>query len=470
MATITVVDPVSRIEGHMKIELEIDQGQVTDAKVSGTLFRGFENILQGRVPDDAPLLTQRICGVCPTSHGQASVTAIENVAGWTPPTNGRVLRNLVLGANFIQSHILHFYVLCAVDFVPGPDSTPWTPAWNVDMRSGLDSVASHLGAALEARRKAHEMGAIFGGKLPHAGAYIPGGMTSEITSEKISKFQSLLSELQSFIGNTYIPDVQAVGSVYGDYFNIGAGPQNLMAFGVFDQGNGSRLFGPGYMAAGSSAVTSLNTSAISEHVGYSWYENGTAHHPSAGVTTAQYPKNGAYTWLKAPRYNGNPVEAGPLARMKINGRYSGGVSTMDRHVARAQEAQVVAEAMTGWLEEISSGSGYSTTYSQGTGAGAGLVEAPRGALGHWVDIAGDGTVSRYQVITPTCWNASPKDDAGVAGPLEQSLIGTPIADAERPVEALRVIHSFDPCLACAVHVMRPNGQPLAVIRQGGLNR
>ncbi len=463
MASITIVDPVSRIEGHMKIEIEIDQGRITDAKVSGTLFRGFENILLGRVPDDAPLLTQRICGVCPTSHGQASVAAIENAAGWTPPINGRVLRNLVLGANFIQSHILHFYVLCAVDFVPGPNSAPWTPAWNVDMRPGLDSVMAHLSAAFEARRKAHEMGAVFGGKLPHAGSYIPGGMTAEITS------QALLGELQTFIRNTYIPDVEALGAVYSDYFNIGVGPGNLMAYGVFDQSDGGRLFGPGYLAAGSSTVSPLDTAAIREHVSYSWYDNGPAQHPSTGTTSAQHAKADAYSWLKAPRYNGSPVEAGPLARMKISGRYNGGISTMDRHVARAHEALVVAEAMQGWLDEINSGSGYSTDYRQGTGAGAGLVEAPRGALGHWVDIAADGTIGRYQVITPTCWNASPKDDAGVAGPLEQALIGTPIEDADQPVEALRVIHSFDPCLACAVHVMRPGGELPPTYRQGGLD-
>jgi hydrogenase large subunit len=454
----------------MKVEIEIDQGQVTGVKVCGTLFRGFENILQGRKPDDAPLLTQRICGVCPISHGQASVTAIEKVSGWTPSTNGRVLRNLVLGANFIQSHILHFYVLCAIDFVPGPNSTPWTPAWNVDMRSGLDSVMSHLAAAFEARRKAHEMGAIFGAKLPHAASNIPGGMTAEVTAGKISKFKSLLSELKIFIRNTYIPDVEAVGSIYSDYFAIGAGPRNLISFGAFDLGNGGRLLGPGYMAAGSSTVLPLDTSAISEQVACSWYASGSAQHPSTGTTAAQYPKAGAYSWLKAPRYNGRPVEAGPLARMKISGRYNGGISTMDRHVARAQEALIVAEAMEGWLGEISGGPAYSTSYSQGTGAGAGLVEAPRGALGHWVDIAPSGTISRYQVITPTCWNASPKDNAGVAGPIEQALIGTPINDAARPLEALRVIHSFDPCLACAVHVMRPNGELLATYQQAGLYR
>ncbi len=465
MASITIVDPVSRIEGHMKITIEIDQGEITDAKVTGTLFRGFENILVGRVPDDAPLLTQRICGVCPTSHGQASAMAVEDAAGWQAPTNGRVLRNLLLGANYIQSHILHFYLLCAVDYAAGPASTPWTPSWDVDIRPQASGVMSNLSAAIAARRKAHEMGAIFGGKLPHAGSYIPGGVTAGITSEKISRFQSLLSELTGFIRGTYIPDVEALGTVYDDYFNLGVGPSNLMAFGVFDQSDGSRLFSPGYVAKGGSSAGTLNIDDISEHVTYSWYENSAPLHPADGETAAQYPKGEAYSWLKAPRYNNAPVEAGPLARMKVSGRYTGGISTMDRHVARAQEALVVAEAMVEWLGEISDGSGYDSGYRQGSGAGQGLIEAPRGALGHWVDIDGNGRISRYQVITPTCWNASPMDDSGVKGPIEQALLGTPITDEKQPIEALRVIHSFDPCLACAVHVMRPSGEEITVLQQ-----
>ncbi len=467
MATITIVDPVTRIEGHMKVEIEIDQGAVTDAKISGTLFRGFENILQGRVPDDAPLLTQRICGVCPTSHGQASVLALENVSGWTPDTNGRILRNMVLGANFIQSHILHFYVLSAVDFVAGPNTTPWTPAWNVDMRPGLGGVMAHFTEALDARRKAHEMGAIFSGKLPHAASYIAGGLTSEITSDKINQFQTYLDELTTFIETIYIPDVQAVGSVYSDYFDIGVGPENLIAYGGFEQTGGSRLFEPGVMAQGETSPSSLDTSAITEHVAYSWYADSAPMPPASGDTVAQHPKTDAYSWLKSPRYNDQAFEAGPLARMMINGNYNEGISTMDRHVARSQEALIIANAMTGWLGEINSGSGYDNSFSQGTGSGEGLTEAPRGALGHWVDIGGDGNISNYQVITPTCWNASPMDDSDTKGPLEQALVGTPIIDEAQPVEALRIIHSIDPCIACAVHVMKPSGETVNVLRTGG---
>ncbi len=470
MATITIVDPVSRIEGHMKITIEIDQGHITDAEVSGTLFRGFENILQGRSPDDAPLLTQRICGVCPISHGQASAMAVEDAARWSAPANSRLVRNLLLGANFLQSHILHFYVLCAVDFAEGPAGTPWTPSWSVDIRPKANGVMTHLTDALAMRRKAHEMGAIFGGKMPHAGTYIPGGLTAQITAEKVSRFGTYLSELKQFISNTYIPDVQTVADVYSDYFDIGIGPANLMAYGVFDESDGNRLFAPGYLAQGGRSAQALDVEAISEHVSHSWYQEGAAQHPANGSTTAQYPKEKAYSWLKAPRYNGDPVEAGPLARMKINRLYSGGISTMDRHLARARESLVIAEAMERWLAEIGQGSGYDENYAPGGGAGAGLIEAPRGALGHWVEIDGRGRILRYQVITPTCWNASPMDDDGVKGPIEQALIGTPIIDESKPIEALRIIHSFDPCLACAVHVMRPCGNAINVLRpQRGIN-
>lgn len=453
MAGTTIVDPVSRIEGHMKIAIEIDQGQIADAKVSGTLFRGFENILQGRESDDAPLLTQRICGVCPTSHGQASAMALEDTVNWSMPANSRVARNLLLGADFLQSHILHFYVLSLVDFAAGPAGTPWTPSWQVDLRPAAGGLTAHLTDALAAHRKAHEMGAIFGGKLPHAGTYIPGGLTAEITAAKLSRFGSYLSDLKEFITTTYIPDVETLAGVYDDYFNIGTGPANLMAYGGFDESDGGRLFGPGYLARGSSSAEALDVDAIREHAACSWYAEDAPQHPADGSTAAQYPKGEAYSWIKAPRYNDAPVEAGPLARMKVSGRYSGGVSTMDRHLARAREALVVAEAMEGWLSEAGEGPAYDSDYAPGSGSGAGLIEAPRGALGHWVEVDDDRKIIHYQVITPTCWNASPMDNAGAKGPIEQALIGTPIMDESQPIEALRVIHAFDPCLACAVHVI-----------------
>ncbi|MBE0583900.1 MAG: nickel-dependent hydrogenase large subunit [Desulfofustis sp.] len=464
------MDPVTRIEGHMKVEVAIDTvdglQQVVDARCTGTLFRGFESILNGRSPLDAPIITQRICGVCPISHGQAAVQALENVMEWRPPANARLLRNLTLGANFLQSHILHFYLLAALDYVAGPNAAPWAPAWQVDLRSGLDGVAAHLPAALQARRQAHEMGAIFGGRMPTSGSFIPGGFTATPTSQERDRFRLHLNSLVDFIENVYLPDVQLVGAVYSDYFEIGAGSRNLMAYGVFnmDDTTSNLLLSGGCIENGAAgSPRSFSTASIKESVRYSWYADDTSSlTPAQGVTQPQYPKGEAYSWLKSPRLNDKPFETGPLARMWVNGDYQDGISVMDRHLARALEAQKVAGAMLQWLDELTPNQrAYDDSFDQHSGYGVGLTEAPRGALGHWIEITGN-RISHYQVVTPTCWNASPRDDSGVPGPMEQALIGTPVADPSQPVEALRVIHSYDPCLSCAVHIIRPDNTPVVV--------
>jgi hydrogenase large subunit len=490
MATIKIVDPVTRIEGHMKIEIKIENNEILDARCSGTLFRGFETILVGRAPWDASVITQRICGVCPISHALASVLALDDAAGRTPPANARILRNLTLGANFIQSHILHFYLLAAPDYVKGPQVSPWIPAWDVDLRPGLDQISEHLATnALAARRKAHEMGAIFGGKMPAAHAIIPGGFTGTPTEERIDLFLQYLEWLTDFIQNTYIPDVNLLTQVYQDHLSVGKGFGNLMAFGVFkedDEGQ-DRLFAGGYIEAGQNVpppkpkkpkgpriegandgVSSISvkplgesdSASITESVTFSWYEDSTnGLTPADGVTKPLYPKNNAYSWLKAPRLHGKPFEVGPLARLKVNGLYSGGVSVMDRHLARANETLIIVTAMERWLQELAPGEPVFDGYQSVTdGFGVGMSEAPRGALGHWIEISA-GKISHYQIITPTCWNASPGDEQDIPGPMEQALIGTPVRDPERPIEALRVIHSFDPCLSCAVHVMKPKRKP-----------
>ena len=470
MATITVMDPVTRIEGHMKVQITIDSvsgvTQVTDARCTGTLFRGFETILTGRDPRDAPIVTERICGVCPVSHGMASTLALDAAAGITPPAAARVLRNLVLGANFIQSHILHFYLLGALDYVKGPAGAPWTPYWNVDLRSGLSSLSANIVKAIEARRRAHDMGAVFGGHLPHPHTYVPGGFTSVPAAARVTQFRNNLTWLTTFIQNTYIPDVELLSSLYSDYHSVGTGSGNLLAYGAFDLNDAktSKLFKRGIVSVSApSTVGTITLGNITESVGYSWYDATTDNlTPASGSTKPVYPKTNAYSWLKAPRYSGKPYEAGPLARMWVNGDYRQGVSVMDRHLARAYEAQKIALAMDGWLNQLTAGAKVYNTYTNPTtGSGIGLTEAARGALGHWVTIAG-GRISNYQVVTPTCWNASPRDTKGVKGPMEQALIGTPISDATKPIEALRVIHSFDPCLSCAVHVMRPDGKPVVI--------
>ncbi len=461
MATITIMDPVTRIEGHMKVEVSIEANRVADARCTGTLFRGFEKILVGRHPFDAPVITQRICGVCPISHAQASVLALEDVSGWPPPRNARILRNLTLGANFVQSHILHFYLLALLDYVPGPQAAPWTPAWNVDMRSGLDAaqMIQHFVEAIEARRRAHEMGAIFGGKMPSSHTYLPGGFTETPSDASIASFREQLTWLRSFINNIYLPDVEAVASVYDDYLSLGAGCRNLLAFGAFelDDSGQTKLLSRGFVEDGDTTVsTNFDGDGITESVSYSWYDdNADNRNPSQGETVPAYPKGDAYSWLKAPRYMNKPFEVGPLARMWANGDYRNGISVMDRHRARALETLKIAQAMSGWLDELQTGGPvYEDCGMPEAGVGVGMTEAPRGALGHWVGI-GNRQIEHYQVVTPTCWNASPMDDQSVPGPMEQSLVGMPVADPDQPIEVLRVIHSFDPCLSCAVHVMKP---------------
>lgn len=482
MATTFTIDPVSRIEGHLKIEVTIDdvagQQQVVDAKSSGTMFRGFENIMVGRHPLDAPQITQRICGVCPISHGMASCMTIEDALSLTPPTNGRIMRNLVLGANFIQSHILHFYHLAALDYINTKgilDMPPWSYRFvTSDMVTGsvATSFVNSYVKALEFRRKAHQMGAVFGGKLPMCTSFNPGGCTDILAASdsgnpegKIAQFTGLLNEIKEFIDNTFVPDVEALGSVFGDYYSIGAGSGKLIAYGVFDLDDSgtTRLLNRGVYDG--SAIGAMNPALIAEAVVHSYFSSTSNLHPSDGETTVDPDKASAYSYIKAPRYNNQVYEAGPLARMWVNGDYSKGISAMDRIEARALETQKIANAMYGWLAELTDGAAsYTPPTIVPDTSGEGLTEAPRGALGHWITIGSDSNTSRYQVITPTAWNCSPMDDNNNKGPVEQALIGTPVNDITQPVEVLRVIHSFDPCLACAVHMLRPDEKkPVQVI-------
>lgn len=482
MSTIRI-EPVTRLEGHLDIEVEVEGGQVVNAKSSGTMFRGFEIILKDRDPRDAPILTQRICGVCPISHAMASTLNLEAAFGVLPPDNGRILRNLVLGANFIMSHILHLYHLAALDYINTEgivDMSPWMPRYETpDMVTGdiATALVGHYVQALEIRRKAHQMGAIFGAKLPCTSTFVPGGCTEVVTAEKVSDFSALLTELRSFIDGVYIPDVLTVAGAFSNYFNIGVGCGNLLAYGVFDLNatGTTKLLTRGRYTDG--AYATVDPAQITEDVQYSWYSSPSGLNPAAGETEPYLDKPGAYSWLKSPRYLDMVHEVGPLARMFVS--YLAGeptvkqlvdsvldhfdapvsalFSVLGRHAARALESKFVADSMAEWLNELEVGApvyNYSPIPSYATGMG--LTEAPRGALGHWIEIS-DSKISRYQVITPTNWNASPRDDKDRMGPIEQALMGTPVADPDKPIELLRVVHSFDPCLACSVHVIRPGG-------------
>ena len=458
------VDPVSRIEGHLKAEIEVDTvgglQQVTHVKTVGTLFRGFEKILEGRDPRDAPIITSRICGVCPTSHAEVAVLALDQAAGVEIPTSGRILRNLVHGACYLESHILHFYLLSLPDYIKGPGMPPWTPGFEMDRRvdkATSDLFIGHYLEAINMRRKCHEMGALFGGKLPHSPAYIAGGFTAVPSSANMATFAANLDAILDFINTRYIPDAERLASLYSDYFMIGRGYGNLLCYGAFELNNSgsSKLFPAGRIVNGGGSIQAMDPASITEDATHAWYTNASNNlHPSAGDTVPQYPKDGGYSWLKAPRYEGLPCECGPLARMWVKGEYTNGVSVMDRIRARAYEARLLATEMKNWLGGVVADSQVYTPWANpGTATASGLSEAPRGALGHWIAIDA-GKISHYQVITPTCWTISPRDGAEQLGPLEQALMGTPIANANHPVEALRVIHSVDPCLDCATHVVR----------------
>lgn len=468
------IDPVTRIEGHLTVEVTVDtvggEQQVVDAKCSGVMFRGFEKILIGHDPLDAPHFTQRICGVCPVSHGMASCKNLESALEVAPPHNGRWMRNLVLGANFIQSHVLHFYHLAALDYINTTgilDMAPWSHRYVTDdMVTGSIAVdlVNHYVQALEIRRKAHQMGAVFGGKLPCSPSFVPGGCTESVTTDKVAQFRSLLTEIQTFIDSIYLPDITALASLFPEYYEIGQGCGNLLAFGVFDlNSNGiNKLLRRGRYT--NSATASVDPLEINEYVKYSWYSNPDGLNPAVGQTDPDPDKTEAYSWIKSPRYSGIVHETGPLARMWVNGDYTRGISVLDRLAARARETKKIADNMHFWLDELVAGA---QTYANHTmpvaASGIGLTEAPRGALGHWIDIT-DSMIGRYQVVTPTAWNASPKDTFGQHGPMEQALITTPVIDIASPIEILRVIHSFDPCLACSVHMVRPSSKadPLVV--------
>jgi hydrogenase large subunit len=486
------LSPVTRIEGHLDIELVVEDGVVTEAFSAGTMFRGFEKILRGRDPLDATHYTQRICGVCPIAHGMASSKTLEAALGIPPLDNGRILRNLILGANFLQSHILHFYHLALLDYVdtssnPTLNKSPWQPTVAAgDMLSGdvAAGLLKNYVLALEMRRRSHQLGAIFGGKLPCSPVFVPSGCTETVTQEKIDAFSDLLLlELIPFITTEYRGDVACLADHFAEYLDIGGGCGNLLSFGVFDTDAGSYLPAGTYSApqatdqtGGIAAVQAVdfNPGLIEEDLTHSYYDD-TSGEPIVG-------KEGAYSWIKAPRYAGQVYEVGPLARMKVAGRYTGGISVMDRLLARQLETEVVAEAMANWLgqgkgkDQLSVGEpGHFWAESISSCEGRGLTEAPRGALGHWIEIGEDAKISGYQIITPTAWNASPRvvvpgdgvvhEDELQRGPIEQALVGTRIAaDVDNPnelprvpIEALRVVHSFDPCLACSVHLARPRG-------------
>ncbi len=513
-----VIDPVTRIEGHLKLECTVENGVVKDARATGTLFRGIELILRGRDPRDAQVITQRICGVCPQSHGIASALSLDSAFGIADkiPDNGRIIRNMIHGAHVIQDHILHFYHLAALDYVDitdvakyeGNDSQlnsvkdfigrgalePFLPRYEGDYRLTPEvnqQAVAHYVKALEMRRIGHEAVAIFSGKVPHSVGVVPGGVTSIPTADNILAYIWKIKILQDFINNVYIPDVLAVAGAYMDYAEIGVGCKNLLSYGSYDLDGKSpdystrkRLFKQGTVGA-DLKVGTLDTSKITEQVKHSWYEDATSdRHPSKGDTKPQYGKKDAYSWSKSPRYDGKVYEVGPLARIAVT--YAKGdpkmkemvegslkalkagpsvlFSVLGRHLTRALSAKFIVDSLEGWALQLKPGQpAYVEHELPEEAVGMGIVEGARGALGHWIEIK-DKKIANYQAVVPTTWNISPLDDKGQHGPVEQALIGTKVKDEKNPFELVRIVRAFDPCIACAVHCVTPKGRDLGKFR------
>jgi len=473
MAVSIAIDPITRIEGHLKAGLDISEGVVQDARLTGGMFRGFETILLGRDPGDAPQIVQRICGVCPVSHALASCSALENAAGIVPPAAGQILRNLMQGANFLQSHILSFYQLSSQDFFEGPDTPPFRPrSPHPDLRLGEAATRMMLDQYLESldiRAECHEMAALFGGRMPHVHGIVPGGTSAPATPVQIREFRSRLNRVRGFVETRYVPLLYLLSEIYDDLARTGKGWANAMCMGVFPHPrSGGPALHAGVWADGKEhPFDPLN---VMENVRYSWFTESSGGSPfSAPPLTVDLDKPGAYSFSKAARYNGMPVEVGPHARMWINDMELSPMgrelaprrlgtraknfrdlgetfvfSIMGRHLARAEETWFVTRLMESWLDELTPGENTLTPLpALNRGEGFSLTEAPRGSLMHCLRVE-NGRLSFYQVLPATLWNASPRDDRGRRGPMEEALVGLPVPHAESPVNAGRLVRAFDP--------------------------
>ena len=563
-----IVDPVTRIEGHLRVEAVVENGVITDAFSSGTMVRGLEKILIGRDPRDAWAITERVCGVCTTVHALASCRAVEDALGIAVPPTAELIRNIMMATLYVHDHVVHFYHLHALDWVDivnalkadpkkaadlagsfskWDKNTPayfsqvqdkikqfaasglgifangyWGhPAYKLPPEVNLIAVAHYLDA-LEWQKEIVKIHAVFGGKNPHPN-YLVGGVpcsidTNEvaaINSDRLNLVAKLISQADEFINQVYIPDLLAVASFYKDWAQWGGGLKNYLSYGEYPtQGYGkpeSFKYPRGVVLNRDlSTVHPVNpkdSQEIKEYIASSWYSydggDSVGIHPWAGETKLNYtgPKppfetlegHAKYSFLKTPRWKDNPMEVGPLARLnvayasgrtdvqelvkatlgKLNVPVAALFSTLGRTAARGLDA---ALGMI-WLKEfygeliervkINEVSTFNGEFWEPKtwpkdAEGVGLVEAPRGSLAHWIKIH-DGAIDNYQLVVPTTWNGSPRDAKGQHSSFEASLIGTPVANLEQPVEIIRTIHSFDPCLACAVHLYDPQGRHISQV-------
>jgi hydrogenase large subunit len=567
MAKKIVVDPVTRIEGHLRIECDVENGAISDARSVGTMWRGIETILQGRDPREAWLITQRICGVCTTVHAVASVRAVENALGLEVPLNAQYIRNMIVGAHCLADHIVHFYILSAVDWVDiasaATKANPQTAAalaqklspWKrnsaqefkqvQDKLKGLISsgqlgpfssgywghsamqlppdvnliAAVHYFQALEYQRKINKVVTILGSKTPHIQNLAVGGVANPInldspatlTMERLFYVKTMMDEVKDFVDQVYMTDVAAIGAFYPEWCELGKGDGTYLSvpeMPLDTKGNKFALPG-GYITGGDLSTlrqfSSFNDpffeDNVKESVKHSYYKGDWNRHPYVEETVPQYPGNESddkYSWVKSPSFMNKPAEVGPVANVlgmyaakhgaavkytdqmlaSVNsiGKTKHGLdilpSTMGRHMARSIRAAVVQESMLEQWDNLINNinSGDYTTFNQpefpkGEIRGFGFHEAPRGMLSHWVVIE-NGKIRNYQAVVPSTWLSCPRGANEEPGYYERCLIGNPVADPEKPLEILRTIHSFDPCMACAVHMLNPEGKKLSTVKVG----
>lgn len=464
MSTITI-NPLTRISGFLEIKVKIENNKAVDAESSGLLFRGFEKMLQGRAPLDAVYFTQRICGICSTAHSMASSLALENALDVVPNENDRMLRDFMHGCEFVQNHIRHFYLYTIPDFATGP---PLEPVYNNNYsdyrlpKNINDRIANNYISAIKYSRLAHTALAELGAKAPHCHGIFVGGITINLDSYNLIKVKSIVHEIKDFVGNNMLEDVYTISEYYKDYFNMGKGYGNLLSYGVYDKyyEPSLRYVDPGVCI--NDTFYNFNPRRITESIYNSWYKESIGINGKIDIEP-DLQKNEAYTFVKAPRYDGYPLEVGPLARMILSNNYSNKVSAMDRTIARVLEAKKILEIMEQLLARIELQRTAQKQYEIPDEAyGAGLIDTTRGSLGHWLHIK-DKKIDRYNIITPSVWNCSPTDKEGIKGVIEQAIIGTEIQDLKQPVEIGRIVRSFDPCISCATHVVSDRFNPIEII-------
>ncbi|MFJ7840056.1 MULTISPECIES: nickel-dependent hydrogenase large subunit [Lysinibacillus] len=453
-----IINPLTRISGFLEIDVRIENNVVVDAKTKGNLFRGFEQMLVGRSPFDAVYFTQRICGICSAAHSMASSLALEDALKIEPMEQGRYLRDIIHCCEFLQNHIRHFYQYTVPDFVKlGQNTLLETDHHDFRLAKEMNNrIAQHYLDSLAISRSAHQMLAVLGGKAPHNHGVFIGGITTKATSEKVVLIDSLLQKIVEFIDEKMIPDVYDIAHYYPEYFKLGGGYGNLLSYGSFHNYKELGTLYTNPLVLSKKGLEVFNENNIEEKIDYSYYKlSEKTDKQNQLALEPDMDKKGAYSWVKAPRYNGLPFEVGPLARLILSGNYINRISAMDRTIARALETKKIAEIMKILLKQIIPDVEMQQKYDLPLSAsGRGLVDTTRGALGHWLEIKNQ-KISFYQIITPSTWDFSTRDENGYRGVAEEALIGTPIANPDEPVEIGRILRSFDPCMSCATHVYSP---------------